>query len=225
MSRRGFVVTKRKQGFFFTFEGIDGCGKSTQLELAARALKAKGFDCVVTREPGGTPISTKIRELLLSPDNKEMCIQTECLLYMAARAQHVREVIAPAVNRGGIVLCDRFEQATFAYQGYGRGLNAEFLREVNRFAADGLTPDLTFIFDISVELSQTRLNSIGKGRDRLESEGAQFFEKVRQGYLNAAAADPQKTAALDGSKTVEELSEEVLNILCRYIEMGKKVIN
>ena len=218
-------MIEQKRGFFFTFEGIDGCGKSTQLELSSRALKAKGFDCVVTREPGGTPISTKIRELLLSPDNKEMCMQTECLLYMAARAQHVREVIVPAVDRGGIVLCDRFEQATFAYQGHGRGLSTEFLREINKFATGGQTPDLTFIFDISVELSQKRLNSIGKGRDRLESEGARFFEKVRQGYLNAAAADPKKIVVLDGSKTVGELSEEVLDILCGYIETGNKVIN
>jgi len=211
-------VTNHCRGFFFTFEGIDGCGKSTQLELIARALKAKGFNCIVTREPGGTSISTKIRELLLSPDNKEMRIQTECLLYMAARAQHVREVIVPAVDRGDIVLCDRFEQATFAYQGYGRGLNIEFLREINKFATDGLTPDITFIFDISVELSQKRLSSIGKGRDRLESEGAEFFHKVRQGYLDAAEADPQKIILLDGSKTVENLAEEVLGILCRYTE-------
>jgi len=211
-------VKKQNRGFFFTFEGIDGCGKSTQLELTASALKAQGFNCVVTREPGGTSISTKIRELLLSPDNKEMHIQTECLLYMAARAQHVREVIAPAVNRGDIVLCDRFEQATFAYQGYGRGLNIGFLREINKFAADGLTPDVTLIFDISVELSQKRLSNIGKGRDRLESEGAGFFRKVRQGYLSAAEADPQKIVLLDGSKTVEELSAEVLDVLYRHIE-------
>ena len=210
-------MIEQKRGFFFTFEGIDGCGKSTQLERAAHALKEKGFNCVVTREPGGTSISTKIRELLLSPDNKEMRIQTECLLYMAARAQHIREVIAPAVKRGDIVLCDRFEQATFAYQGYGRGLNIEFLREINKFAAEGLTPDITFIFDIPVSLSQTRLNSIGKGRDRLESEGTEFFEKVRQGYLNAAAADSEKIILLDGSKTVRELSEEVLDILYKFI--------
>ncbi|MDR0305655.1 MAG: dTMP kinase [Chitinispirillales bacterium] len=209
-----------KRGYFFTFEGIDGSGKSTQLKRVADSLQAKGLRCLVTREPGGTPVSERIREILLSPDNKDKIYpNTECLLYMASRAQHVCEVIAPAFHRGEIVLCDRFEQATFAYQGYGRGLDIGLLRNINQFATGGLIPDITFIFDVSVELSQERLSSSGKGRDRLESESTQFFTKVRQGYLSAAEANPQKIVLLDGSRNIEELTEQVLNVLYEYIGM------
>jgi len=204
------------RGYFFTFEGIDGCGKSTQLSRVAECLRAAGQKVLTTREPGGTPVSERIREILISPDNRQMLPQTELLLYLAARAQHVREVIKPAVDRGETVLCDRFEQATFAYQGYGRGLNLSFLRDVNRFAADGIMPDITFIFDIPVSLSQERLSIIGKGKDRMESEGAQFFEKVRQGYIDAAAADPYGIKLLDGSMEIEELTKEVLRLIAEY---------
>jgi dTMP kinase len=140
------------RGYFFTFEGIDGCGKSTQLSRVAECLRANGLDVLVTREPGGSQISERIREILIASDNVGMYRETELLLYLAARAQHVREVIKPAIDRGEIVLCDRFEQATFAYQGYGRGLDLSFLRGVNGFATGGVSPDITFIFDGSVEL-------------------------------------------------------------------------
>ena len=204
------------RGYFFTFEGIEGCGKSTQLSRVAERLRADGLDVLVTREPGGSQISERIREILISPDNTGMCRETELLLYLAARAQHVREVIKPAIDRGEIVLCDRFEQATFAYQGYGRGLDVPFLRSVNAFATGGVSPDITFIFDIPVELSQERLSKIGKGKDRIESEGRQFFERVRQGYLDAAAAEPEKIKLLDGSKSVDDLTKEVLEVIERY---------
>ena len=201
------------RGYFFTFEGIDGCGKSTQLAGVAEALRAKGRKCLVTREPGGPPISERIREILISPDNAQMCDEAESLLYMAARAQHIRERIKPAIDAGEIVLCDRFEQATFAYQGAGRGINVNHLRAINNFATDGVTPDLTFIFDVSVELSMERLNKIGKGRDRIESAGSDFFERVRAGYLNAAAANPGKIKLLDGSKAPSELTAAVLGMI------------
>jgi len=204
------------RGSFFTFEGIDGCGKSTQLSRVAESLRAKGQNVLVTREPGGPSISERIREILISPDNKQMLPQTECLLYLAARAQHVSEVIKPAVDRGEIVLCDRFEQATFAYQGHGRGLDLSFLRGVNGFATGGVSPDITFVFDIPAELSRERLSVIGKGKDRIESEGPQFFERVRQGYLEAAAAAPEKIKLLDGSKSVDELTEEVLGVISTF---------
>jgi dTMP kinase len=143
--------------------------------------------------------------------------ETECLLYLAARAQHVRETVKPAIDRGEIVLCDRFEQATFAYQGYGRGLNLDTLRAVNGYATGGVSPDITFIFDIPVPLSMERLSKIGKGKDRIESAGPQFFERVRKGYLEAAAANPEKIKLLDGAKGVGELSEEVLGIILKTI--------
>jgi dTMP kinase len=201
------------QGYFFTFEGIDGCGKSTQLTRVAAVLRSLGADTLVTREPGGPPVSEKIREILISPDNKQMYPETELMLYLAARAQHVREVIKPAVGKGQIVLCDRFEQATFAYQGYGRGLDMQFLKAANSYAAAGVAPDITFIFDIPVELSRQRLSQIGKGKDRMESEGPQFFDRVRQGYMDAASSSPAQIKLLDGSKGMDELTEEVLSVI------------
>jgi len=201
------------KGKFYTFEGIDGCGKSTQLARVAERLQSIGTPCLVTREPGGAPISEKIRELLISPDNKGMCSETELLLYLAARAQHVREIIKPAVDRGETVLCDRFEQATFAYQGGGRGLDVEVIHRINSFATGGIAPDMTFIIDISVEISQERLNKIGKGKDRMESAGAQFFERVRAGYMSAASADPRRIKLLDGTKGVDELTDEILGVI------------
>jgi dTMP kinase len=206
-----------KHGYFFTFEGIDGCGKSTQLSRVADALRARGTPCLVTREPGGPPVSEKIRAILISPENAQMRPETECLLYLAARAQHVQTVIKPAIDNGKIVLCDRFEQATFAYQGHGRGLDAALLRDINSFATGGVSPDMTFIFDIPVELSRERLSKIGKGKDRMESEGARFFERVRAGYLEAAAGNPEKIKLLDGSKDIDELTKEVLGIIEKYI--------
>jgi dTMP kinase len=201
------------KGKFFTFEGIDGCGKSTQLVRVAERLQAIGTSCLVTREPGGTVISEKIREVLMSPDNKGMCPETELLLYLAARAQHVREIINPAIDRGEIVLCDRFEQATFAYQGGGRGLDVQAVRGINGFATGGVVPDMTFIIDIPVEISQERLNKIGKGKDRMESAGAQFFERVRAGYISAASTNPQKIKLFDGTKGVDELTDEILEVI------------
>ena len=201
------------KGKFYTFEGIDGCGKSTQLARVAERLRVNGAACLVTREPGGTAVSEKIRELLISPDNKGMRSETELLLYLAARAQHVREVIIPAVDRGETVLCDRFEQATFAYQGGGRGLDVDAIRCINKFATGGIAPDMTFIIDIPVETSQERLNKIGKGKDRMESAGALFFERVRAGYVNAASADPRRIKLLDGTKGVDELTDEILEAI------------
>jgi len=207
-----------KRGHFFTFEGIDGCGKSTQLARVADALRSEGMACVVTREPGGEPISELIREILISPDNGRMRFETECLLYLAARAQHVRAVIAPAVEAGKIVLCDRFEQATFAYQGYGRGLDLSFLRTANNFASDGLSPDITFIFDIPVSVSAERLSRINKGKDRIESAGPEFFERVRSGYLAAAQESPDKIKLLDGSGDVGALTDEILGVVFERVK-------
>jgi len=202
-----------KTGSFFTFEGIDGCGKSTQLVRVAERLRSIGTPCVVTREPGGAVISEKIRELLISTDNKGMCSETELLLYLAARAQHVNEIIIPAIDRGETVLCDRFEQATFAYQGGGRGLNTDIIRTINNFATNALAPDMTFIIDIPVEISQERLNKIGKGKDRMESAGIDFFERVRKAYIDAADADPYRIKLLDGTVSVDELTEEILEVI------------
>ena len=197
-----------KRGLFITFEGIDGCGKSTQISLLARHLEQEGIVPLLTREPGGTPVSEAIREILISPDNAGMTQIAELLLYLAARAQHMEEKIVPALRAGRLVLCDRFEIATFAYQGFGRGFSVEELKRLNRFATGGISADLTLIFDISVESSRNRLAAMNKVKDRLESDSVHFYEKIREGY-RALASEDEKILLLDGEKGIEELSLEV----------------
>jgi dTMP kinase len=205
------------KGLFVTFEGIDGCGKSTQVEAARRGLAGKGIACAVTREPGGAPISEKVRGILLSPDNGEMCNACEVLLYLAARAQHVHEKIVPALAKGGVVLCDRFMDATFAYQSYGRGIPLDRLFALNDFATGGVAPALTFVFDIDVETAFSRLKKTNKMPDRLERSGKEFYEKVRGGYRALASRYPQRIVVLNGTAPVEELSRAVIeNILRRF---------
>lgn len=206
------------QGKFITFEGIDGCGKSTQLALASKILAEKGYDVVVTREPGGTSISEKIREILLSPSNSEMVNECEILLYCAARAQHVREKIIPAVNSGKIVLCDRFQEATFGYQGYGRGIPLDILRTVNAYATGGLNPDLTFIFDLSVEMSVSRMAKINKAKDRLEQNGTDFFQRIRDGFLNQAKISPERIKLINAEQSIEQISAEVINLIQNHMK-------
>lgn len=201
------------KGLFITFEGIDGCGKSTQLREIAQKLSADSLPVVVTREPGGTAIAEKIREILISPQNSEMVNECELLMYLAARAQHVREKILPALQGGSIVLCDRFQEATFAYQGFGRNIPLDFLKQVNFFATGGLVPDCTFIFDISVDLSYARMQKMNKIKDRLEQNDRSFYERISAGYRFLAEAEPQRVLLIDGSRPVEEISEVVYNRL------------
>lgn len=194
------------RGLFITFEGIDGCGKSTQIDRVARLLRDElGIEPVVTREPGGTVIGEAIRKILIDPVYKEMGTETELLLYLASRAQHVEEKILPALESGKMVLCDRFQAATFAYQGYGRGLSLEILRQLNSFSTKGIAPDCTLVFDISVECSLRRLSAMNKCKDRLESCSTDFFEKIREGYRALASADPT-VVLLDGEKGLDELT-------------------
>jgi dTMP kinase len=205
------------KGLFVTFEGIDGCGKSTQVAEAHRRLAEKGVPCLVTREPGGTAIAERIRGILLSPDNGEMCDPCEVLLYLAARAQHCHEKIAPALKRGEVVLCDRFQEATFAYQGFGRGFDAGLLSQMNGFATAGLAPSLTFVFDVDVDTSVSRLKKTGKPQDRLESSGREFYEKVRNGYLSLATQNPDRIIVLPGTAPVQELSRRVFEAISHFV--------
>lgn len=199
-----------RKGLFITFEGIDGCGKSTQLSRAAKTLMDQGFSVVVSREPGGTSIAEKIREILISPQNSEMVNECEILLYCAARAQHVRETIIPAIEQGKIVLCDRFQEATFAYQGFGRDIPMSMLTMINNYATGGLNPDRTFVFDLSVDSSINRMTKINKVKDRLEQNGKDFFERIRQGYLSLAANSPDRIIVIDGENEIEKVSENVM---------------
>lgn len=204
-------------GAFITFEGIDGCGKSTQLRLAEEALRRDGTEVVVTREPGGTPIAEKIRELVMSSAHAEMSVECELLLYLAARAQHVSQLIRPAVDSGRVVLCDRFEDATFAYQGYGRGLALEQLRGMNSFATGGLEPTLTLVFDVSVELSRARMNGAGKVPDRMEAGPSAFHRRIREGYLALARAHPERIVVLRGDQPVEHIAQQVYRTIKQYL--------
>jgi dTMP kinase len=208
-------------GLFVTFEGIDGCGKSTQVALAASALKEKKIPCLVTREPGGTKIAEQIRTTLLSPDNSQMCNECEALLYFAARAQHCKEVIGPALARGEVVLCDRFQEATFAYQGYGRGFSMDTLLQMNAFATAKIAPALTFVFDVDVDVSIERLKKTDKLPDRLESSGRDFFCKVRDGYLSLAIKSPKRIVLLQGDETIDGLSKKVLESIFMKLQYHK----
>ncbi|NLP01588.1 MAG: dTMP kinase [Fibrobacter sp.] len=205
------------RGLFFTFEGIDGCGKSTQLKEIALRLERKGVPVLTTREPGGTPVAEKIREILISPENSEMVNECELFLYLAARAQHVREKIIPALQKGMIVLCDRFQEATFAYQGFGRGLSLSFLQQLNSFATDGLIPDRTFIFDVPVEISGQRMDQMKKKKDRLEQNGPEFYEKIRKGYLFMAEKQSGNCVLIDGCQEVSRISDQVWEEIAKLL--------
>ncbi|MBN1983947.1 MAG: dTMP kinase [Chitinivibrionales bacterium] len=198
------------RGLFITFEGIDGCGKTTQVELAYAYLTAKkGIACRKTREPGGTPLAESIRDLVLSVHNSRMHSSCETLLISAARAQHVQEVIIPALEQGITVLCDRFTDATLAYQGFGRKVNEQTLRFLNTYATEGLTIAMTFIFDIPVDAALKRLQSSGKKKDRFESNPHSFYDDVRRGYLHLASEQPQRIRLIDAQQSIEQVHAEV----------------
>lgn len=203
------------KGLFITFEGIDGCGKTTQLKLLENYLKDKGFDVIVTREPGAKGLGEKIREILLNYD-AEVSSNAEAFLFLADRAQHIDTLVRPSIKAGKIVLCDRHTDSTVAYQGYGRGVDIERAKMLNKISTSGLVPDLTLIFDIDVK---TALARVGKNQDRMESAGLEFFEKVRKGYLQIAKDDPARVKVIDSSGAIEDIFEKVKAI---YEELKKR---
>jgi dTMP kinase len=190
---------------FLTFEGMEGCGKSTQAQRLCARLAA---DTLLTCEPGGTPLGESIRELLLEPSRGRMSPVSEALLYLADRAQHVAEVIRPALEAGRTVISDRYVDSTLAYQGYGRGLPMDLLLAVAALATGGLTPDLTVFLDVPVALGLERVGKRGR-QDRLESERLEFHERVRRGYLELIARDPRRWALVDGEGSEDEVAARV----------------
>ncbi|HTJ97895.1 MAG TPA: dTMP kinase [Rhodocyclaceae bacterium] len=202
------------KGKFITFEGIDGAGKSSQHAWAVEHLKAKGFDVVSTREPGGTALGEKLRALLLS---ESMHLETEALLMFAARREHIEQVIRPALERGAWVLSDRFTDASFAYQGGGRGLSLNKLSELENWVQAGLQPDLTFIFDLPVDQAHERRNGTGTAPDRFEQEKLDFHERVRQAYLQRAKEFPHRIRVIDAKNdltSINKLLEKEIASIC-----------
>ncbi|WP_454913449.1 dTMP kinase [Stutzerimonas chloritidismutans] len=196
------------KGLFVTLEGPEGAGKSTNREYLAERLRACGVDVVLTREPGGTPLAERIRELLLTPADEPMAVDTELLLVFAARAQHLAQVIRPALERGAVVLCDRFTDATYAYQGGGRGLSIERIAQLEVFVQGELRPDLTLIFDLPVEVGLARAAARGR-LDRFEQEGLRFFESVRRAYLDRAKAAPSRYRVIDAGQPLNVVQQDV----------------
>ncbi len=212
-------------GCFITFEGIEGCGKTTQLRLLAENLRERGHRVAVTREPGGCPIADRVRDILLDAKNSAMTPLTELLLYAAARAQHVAEVVVPALNAGQIVLCDRFTDATIAYQGYGRGLDQELIARLNTLATGNLRPELTVLVDCPVEVglerAMARINgSHGAREERFELESRQFHQRVRDGYLTLAQREPDRFIVIDGSRSIEETGAAIAAALIPRLAQG-----
>ena len=209
---------------FITFEGGDGSGKTTQVRAVESYLRDLGRSCVVTREPGGTSLGKLIRKVVLESADNEIAESTELFLYLADRAQHVEEIIAPALSSGKIVLCDRFSDSTLAYQGYGRGMDLNWLRSLNDSATKGVHPHLSFLFDCPVELGLARAALRGAQspldrpqEDRFEREKYEFHEKVRKGFLELAHAEPERFRIIDASRSVGEVAKEIRDIIDREV--------
>ncbi len=210
-----------ENGYFITLEGADGCGKSTQAHLLVEYLKSLNYPVLLTREPGGTPLAEEIRRVILTPSPEPLTPLAEILLYAASRAQHVSQLIKPALAEGKIVISERFIDSSLAYQGYALGWDLKLIGEINKTAAAGLEPDLTFLLDVNTERSISRLNNrldANKTQgDRIESRGFAFQEKVRQGYLKLAKQNPRMIVIDAGGKGVKEIHSELIHYLMNRV--------
>ncbi|MEO2083851.1 MAG: dTMP kinase [Desulfurobacteriaceae bacterium] len=196
---------------FITFEGIEGSGKSTQAKLLYEWFLDRGRRVVLTREPGGTEAAERIRDLILREWEESFPPFSELCLYLAARGFHVKNLIKPSLSEGAVVICDRFSDSTLAYQGYGRGLDLELIKEMNREATEGIKPDLTFLIDVPVEVGLERIGK--RRRDRIEGESLEFHRRVRRGFLDIAGKEPERVVVVDGTGSREEVFEFILSVL------------
>jgi dTMP kinase len=216
------------KGKFITFEGPEGSGKSTQMDMLYSHLLKKGYDCIKTHEPGGTRVGEMIRRIVLGAREENITDTAELLLILADRAQHTQEIILPALNEGKIVLCDRYNDSTMAYQGYGRGLDLAEVRRLCDYASLGLKPDLTFLLDVdvSVGLSRTKKrHGAPRGAepaDRFESERREFHERLRAGYLSLAKEEPHRIILLDPSEDLEAIHRQIVNVIERILKNEQK---
>jgi dTMP kinase len=214
--------------FFVTFEGIEGCGKTTQIRLLKDSLEKEGYRVITTREPGGTPIGDKIRDILLDAGNREIDLKTELMLYQAARAQHVNDIIRPSLKEGHVVICDRFTDATLVYQGYAQKLNKDFIALLNQFVTDKLIPDLTILIDCPVEIglkrAQERIaqNLDGPAEDRFEEKNYEFHQAVRLGYLDTADNNNTRFLIVDGREDPASVHGSILSAVLKKVEATKK---
>ena len=211
-------------GLFITFEGVEGSGKTTQIAITGDYLDKKKIPFIITEEPGGTGLGSELRQILLDKTSLNIAEKAELLLFAADRAQHIEEVIYPAMNAGKVVLCDRFSDATIAYQGFGRGVDLDFIRTVNDFSSQSLRPDLTLLFDVPVstglERLKYRVSPTGKAslEDRFEREKAEFHRKIREGYLSLLRGEPDRIRLIDGSRDVDDVAKEVCRLVTELIE-------
>lgn len=204
-------------GLFITLEGPEGAGKSTQMPLLCEWLEAQGHEVVCTRNPGGTQIGRQIRQILLDPENRALVPMAELMLYAADRAQHVQEVVRPALASGKVVICDRFSDSTLAYQGYGRGLDTTLLRALNEMATEGLRPDLTLLLDLASEAGLARVQRY-RQTDRLEEEAIAFHHRLRDGYLALAAEEPERIVVIDALQEAEVVQEAMQVALLKVLQ-------
>jgi len=202
-----------KKGRMIVCDGSNGAGKTTIIKTIADHLVAKGREVVTTREPGGTPVGEKIRDVLLDPNTPELCPTTELLLFAAARAQHLNEKIIPSIQAGKIVISDRFDAATISFQHYARGLPLELINQLNAIALGGFRPDINIILDLDPVVGLARVNSRGEGLDRMEREKLEFLQRARTGYLEQARLQPNRFRVIDASQPLEEVITEVLEIV------------
>ncbi len=216
-------ILKKNKGLFITFEGPEGSGKSTQMALLGRFLHENHIPYLLTREPGGSSLSTHLRRWILNRLEYKLAPTTELLLFLADRAQHVSEVIQPALQKGKVVLCDRYTDSTLAYQGGGRGFDLNILKSLNGVATSGLKPDLTLLLDVPVELGLKRALGRGKGKDRMEREKLRFHQNVRQTFLRLARADKRRFIVLDGRKDKRVLQLEVISELNERLPGGSQL--
>ncbi|MHC4711869.1 MAG: dTMP kinase [Planctomycetota bacterium] len=206
-------------GRFIVFEGVDGSGKSTQAFLLTKFLGERKVRVLPTREPGGTDTAEKMREILLDPGGEDLSAECELLLYMASRAQHVERVIKPSLEKGIIVVCERYNWSSIAYQGYAGGLPIDMVEEIGRFATEGLEPDLTVVLDIDPEIAVTREMTPAEGRsyDRIERKGVEFQHKVRAGFLELARRHPERSRVVDASLPAKRVHEEIQKLVANVL--------
>lgn len=206
------------RGLFITLEGVEGSGKSTQIRHLAEMLTQKGYSVLQTREPGGTATAEAIRRVLLTPSSHEpVTPEAEALLILAARSQHVTHLIMPALRRGTVVLCDRFSDSTLAYQGFGRGLDLQWLRAANTVATGGLTPDLTLVLDLPVSVGLARRRADRGQENRLDRETERFHRKVRRGFLALADEEPARMTIVNANRTAQEVRDELTKLVVGWI--------